>query len=75
MQATQRDLYGGSAALSLTLPEPQRAAANANGDAVAEGDEALLDQATKQVFAAYACKSVTRGRPHPGDIAEASSLA
>ncbi|PNG99380.1 Protein strawberry notch 2, partial [Tetrabaena socialis] len=44
--------------------------------AAVEGDEEMADSATKQVFSQYVCRSITdRGIPHPGDVAEPSSLA
>ncbi|GFR47433.1 hypothetical protein Agub_g9153, partial [Astrephomene gubernaculifera] len=44
--------------------------------AVEVGDEGLAESATKQVFSSYVCRTITdRGLPHPGDVAEASSLA
>ncbi|GIL79152.1 hypothetical protein Vretifemale_8504, partial [Volvox reticuliferus] len=40
------------------------------------GDEGLAESATKQVFSSYVCRTITdRGMSHPGDVAEASSLA
>lgn len=57
--ATQRDAYG-------------NAAAPAAG--AVEGDEAGLDNTSKLVFTNYVCRSLNRGKPHPGDIAEAASL-
>ncbi|KAG2500714.1 hypothetical protein HYH03_001479 [Edaphochlamys debaryana] len=42
----------------------------------AGGDDGLAESATKQVFSSYVCRSLGgRGKPHPGDVAEASSLA
>ncbi|GMH33357.1 hypothetical protein BSKO_01191 [Bryopsis sp. KO-2023] len=39
------------------------------------GDEAVSESVTKEVFTSYVCRSrAQRGLPHPGDIAEASSL-
>ncbi len=40
-----------------------------------EGDEAAGEAATKQVFTPYVCRTIDRGIPHPGDVAEAASLA
>lgn len=39
-----------------------------------EAEAGVADAVSKQVFTAYACRSIGRGKPHPGDIAEASSL-
>eukprot|EP00198_Chlamydomonas_reinhardtii_P004216 XP_001693552.1 predicted protein [Chlamydomonas reinhardtii] len=40
------------------------------------GDEGAGEAATKQVFSSYECRTITdRGLPHPGDVAEAASLA
>eukprot|EP00775_Hariotina_reticulata_P007699 gene7699-7898_t len=33
------------------------------------------EQLSKEIFTSYVCKSIQRGRPHAGDIAEASSLS
>jgi hypothetical protein len=38
------------------------------------GDTSLAENVTKEIFTSYVCKSIDRGKPHPGDIAEASSL-
>jgi hypothetical protein len=39
-------------------------------------DETVSESVSKQVFATYVCRSAAqRGLPHPGDIAEASSLS
>lgn len=59
----QRDLAGNAVPAAAPYTGP------------VEGDEAQLEETTKQVFSNYVCRSsVTRGRPHPGDIAEAASL-
>lgn len=33
-----------------------------------------VESVSKEIFAPYACKSLDRGQPHPGDISEALSL-
>ena len=38
------------------------------------GDETVSEALSKNVFSSYVCTSVSRGVPHPGDIAEPSSL-
>lgn len=38
------------------------------------GDESVSEALSKDVFSTYVCRSLQRGIPHPGDIAEASGL-
>lgn len=38
------------------------------------GDETVSEALSKNVFSSYVCTSVNRGVPHPGDIAEPTSL-
>ena len=38
------------------------------------GDESVSEALSKDVFSTYVCRSLQRGVPHPGDIAEASGL-
>lgn len=38
------------------------------------GDETVSEALSKMVFSSYVCRSVARGKPHPGDIAEPTSL-
>lgn len=38
------------------------------------GDETVSEALSKNVFSSYVCTSVSRGIPHPGDIAEPTSL-
>ena len=38
------------------------------------GDETVSEALSKNVFSSYVCTSVSRGVPHPGDIAEPTSL-
>ena len=40
------------------------------------GDESVSEALSKQVFSAYVCRTIKhpQSRPHPGDIAEATSL-
>ena len=38
------------------------------------GDETVSEALSKNVFSSYVCTSVDRGVPHPGDIAEPTSL-
>jgi hypothetical protein len=42
--------------------------------APAEEDFGSDEQISKQVFQTYQCRSIDKGKPHAGDIAEASSL-
>jgi hypothetical protein len=39
-----------------------------------EEDFGSDEQISKQVFQTYECRSIGKGKPHAGDIAEASSL-
>lgn len=39
-----------------------------------EEDFGSDEQLSKQVFQTYECKSIGKGKPHAGDIAEPSSL-
>jgi hypothetical protein len=48
---------------------------SSQGDLHPGMDETVSESVSKQVFATYVCKSVQHGQPHPGDIAESSSLA
>lgn len=43
------------------------------GDQAGE-DESVSEALSKDVFSTYVCRSLQRGIPHPGDIAEASGL-
>lgn len=52
----------------MALEEAMRAVRGAGAEDDVEGGERV-----QEVFAVYK-SSVTRGKPHPGDIAEASSL-
>ena len=38
------------------------------------GDESVSEALSKNVFSSYVCTSVKNGVPHPGDIAEPTSL-
>ncbi len=38
------------------------------------GDESVSEALSKNVFSSYVCTSVRTGVPHPGDIAEPTSL-
>ena len=38
------------------------------------GDESVSEALSKNVFSSYVCTSVRNGVPHPGDIAEPTSL-
>ena len=38
------------------------------------GDETVSEALSKNVFSSYICTSINRGVPHPGDIAEPTSL-
>eukprot|EP00208_Stichococcus_sp_RCC1054_P000099 CAMPEP_0206143488 /NCGR_PEP_ID=MMETSP1473-20131121/20743_1 /ASSEMBLY_ACC=CAM_ASM_001109 /TAXON_ID=1461547 /ORGANISM="Stichococcus sp, Strain RCC1054" /LENGTH=921 /DNA_ID=CAMNT_0053538919 /DNA_START=201 /DNA_END=2963 /DNA_ORIENTATION=+ len=44
------------------------------GDQAGE-DESVSEALSKDVFSTYVCRSLQRGIPHPGDIAEASGLS
>ncbi|KAK9915021.1 hypothetical protein WJX75_003704 [Coccomyxa subellipsoidea] len=39
------------------------------------GDESVSEALSKEVFSTYVCRTIDRGIPHPGDIAEAASLS
>lgn len=38
------------------------------------GDESVSEALSKHVFSSYICTSIQKGVPHPGDIAEPTSL-
>ena len=38
------------------------------------GDETVSEALSKNVFSSYVCTSIQKGVPHPGDIAEPTSL-
>ena len=38
------------------------------------GDESVSEALSQNVFSSYVCTSVQKGVPHPGDIAEPTSL-
>jgi hypothetical protein len=44
------------------------------GDRDLDGDD-FSDEVSKEIFASYICRSQEKGLDHPGDIAEAASLA
>lgn len=61
-------------------PAAMAASAGAAAGAVAGGDEfveTVAEELSREVFATYTCRSSAagHGQPHPGDIAEPSSLA
>jgi hypothetical protein len=58
----------------------RKAKATASADAMAaaaggeELHESVSESVSKEVFSSYVCRSIDRGREHPGDISEAASL-
>lgn len=65
-----------AASPALTVPDQpaqQQQQPRGAGDQAGE-DESVSEALSKHVFTTYVCRSLQRGIPHPGDIAEASGL-
>lgn len=65
-------LVGGQSARNPGKSTPEASKRDADSQ---ELDDSFAEEVSKEVFAAYVCRSQSRGLDHPGDIAEAASLA